>query len=216
MELADALGYLGMVLLVASSSMRTMTPLRVLSIASNLTFIGYSLVEGLLPLFILCSLLLTINSIRLLQMQRFARSVEKAVHGDLALTGLLPFMTTRKVERGEILFRKHEVAREMFYLVSGEIRLQELGRTVEAGAVLGEIGMFSPDWRRTATAICATDGEVLEMTAAQVRRLYFQEPRFGFLLVQLLTRRLIENCTSLEALPRRRPEPERLHARPAA
>jgi CRP/FNR family cyclic AMP-dependent transcriptional regulator len=216
MELADALGYLGMVLLVASSSMRTMTPLRVFSIASNLIFIGYSLVEGLLPLFILCSLLLTINSIRLLQMQRFARSVEKAVHGDLALTGLLPFMTTRKVERGEILFRKHEVAREMFYLVSGEIRLQELGRTVGAGAVLGEIGMFSPDWRRTATAICATDGEVLEMTAAQVRRLYFQEPRFGFLLVQLLTRRLIENCTSLEALPRCRPEPERLHARPAA
>jgi hypothetical protein len=34
--------------------------------------------------------------------------------------------------------------------------------------------------------------------------------------VQLLTRRLIENCTSLEALPRRRPEPERLHAQAAA
>ena len=216
MELADALGYLGMVLLVASSSMRTMTPLRVLSIASNLTFICYSLVEGLLPLFILCSLLLAINSIRLLQMQRLVRSVEKAVHGDLALKGLLPFMTRRKVERGEILFRKHEVAREMFYLVSGEIRLQELGRTVGAGAVLGEIGMFSPDRRRTATAFCATDGELLEMTADQVRRLYFQEPRFGFLLVQLLTRRLIENCTSLEALPGRRPEPDGRRAKAAA
>ena len=144
MEPADALGYLGLVLVVASSSMRTMILLRILSIASNLTFIGYSLLEGLLPLLILYSLLLPINSIGLLQMQRLVRRVEKAAHGDLALQGLLPFMTRRKVEHGEILFRKDEVAREMFYLVSGEIRLQELGRTIGAGAVLGEIGMFSP------------------------------------------------------------------------
>ena len=48
----------------------------------------------------------------------------------------------------------------MFSLLAGEIRLQELGRTIGSGAVLGEIGMFSPDRRRTATAICATDGEL--------------------------------------------------------
>ena len=215
MELADALGYLGLVLVVASSSMRTMTPLRTLSIASNLTFIGYSLLEGLLPLLLLYCLLLPINAIRLIQMQRLVRSVKKAAHGDLALEGLLPFMTRRKVVRGEILFRKDEPAREMFYLLAGEIRLQEIGRTIGAGAVLGEIGMFSPERRRTATAICATEGELLAMTEDQVRRLYFQDPRFGFHLVQLITRRLVENCARLEALPGRWPEAERAHARAA-
>lgn len=216
MVLSDALGYLGLVLVVASSSMRTMTPLRVLSIASNLTFIGYSLAEGLLPLLILYSLLLPINSIRLLQMQRLVRSVKKAAQGDLALEGLLPFMTKRKVERGEILFRKDEVACEMFYLFAGEIRLQELGRTIGAGAVLGEIGVFSPEHRRTATAICATDVELLAMTEDQVRRLYFQDPRFGFHLVQLITRRLLENCARIEALPGRWPDVARLRTSEAA
>jgi len=95
MAIAEGLGYLALVLVVASSSMRTLTPLRVLSIASNLTLIGYSLVEGLLPLLILHSLLLSINSIRLLQMQKLVRRVKESAHGDLALEGLLPLMTKR-------------------------------------------------------------------------------------------------------------------------
>jgi CRP-like cAMP-binding protein len=84
-----------------------------------------------------------------------------------------------------------------------------------AGAVLGEIGMFSPDKKRTATAICATDGELLAMTADQARALYFQNPKFGFHLVQLITRRLLENCASLEAVPGRWPDAERLPAKAA-
>ena len=82
--------------------------------------------------------------------------------------------------------------------------------------MLGEISMFSPDKRRTATAVCATDGELLAMTEDQVRRLYFQDPKFGFHLVQLITRRLLENCAGLEALPGRRPDAQPLCAREAA
>ncbi len=76
--------------------------------------------------------------------------------------------------------------------------------------------MFSPDRRRTATAICATDGELLAMTEDQVRRLYFQDPKFGFHLVQLITRRLLENCARIEALPGRWPDADGLHAKAAA
>jgi CRP-like cAMP-binding protein len=85
-----------------------------------------------------------------------------------------------------------------------------------AGAVLGEISMFAPDKRRTATAVCATDGELLALTADQVRALYFQNPKFGFHLVQLITRRLLENCARLEALPGRWAEGEGQPARMAA
>jgi CRP-like cAMP-binding protein len=76
--------------------------------------------------------------------------------------------------------------------------------------------MFSPDRARAATAICGTDGELLALTADQVRRLYFQNPQFGFHLVQLITRRLLENCATGEALPGRWPETERPHAKAAA
>jgi CRP-like cAMP-binding protein len=103
----------------------------------------------------------------------------------------------------------------MFYLLTGEIHLQEIGRTIGAGTVLGEIGMFSPDKKRTATAICATGGELLAMSEDQVRGLYFQNPKFGFYLVQLITRRLLENCATIEALPGRWPDVERLRTREA-
>jgi len=177
-----------------------------------LTLIGYSLVEGLLPLLILHSLLLSINSIRLLQMQKLVRRVKESAHGDLALEGLLPLMTERKFKRGEILFRKNEPAHEMFYVLTGEIHLQEIDRTIGAGTVLGEISMFSPDKRRTATAVCATGGELLAMSEDKVRHLYFQNPSFGFHLVQLITARLIENCASFEALPGRMPGADGMRA----
>ena len=72
--------------------------------------------------------------------------------------------------------------------------------------------MFSPDRARTTTAICATDGELLALTADQVRQLYVQNPQFGFHLVQLITRRLLENCATTEALPGRMPDGQRAKA----
>ena len=104
----------------------------------------------------------------------------------------------------------------MFYVLRGEIHLPELGKTIGTGAVLGEISLFSPERRRTATAVCTTDGELLALTADQVRQLYFQNPKFGFHLVQLITRRLLENCARTEALPGRWPEEHRLRAKAAA
>jgi CRP-like cAMP-binding protein len=100
--------------------------------------------------------------------------------------------------------------------VEASIHLPEVGTTTGAGVVLGEISMFSPDRARTATAVCATDGELLAMSEDKVRQLYFQDPKFGFHMVHLITRRLLENCASLEALPGRWPDPERLRVREAA
>jgi CRP/FNR family transcriptional regulator, cyclic AMP receptor protein len=216
MEIADAFGYLAAVLVVTSSSMRTIVPLRVLSISSNIVFIIYGIAAGLLPILVVHSMLLSINSIRLLQLQRLVQSVKEAAHGDLALEGLLPLMTTRKFKQGEILFRKNDHAHEMFYLLTGQIHLPEIDRTIGAGTVLGEISMFSPDRARTATAVCATDGELLAMSEDKVRQLYFQNPKFGFHLVQLITRRLLENSAAMEAFSGRMPGGGRLRAREAA
>jgi biotin carboxyl carrier protein len=81
----------------------------------------------------------------------------------------------------------------MFYVREGVVRLDEIGRTIGAGDMLGEIGMFSPSRKRTVTAVCDTDVELLRMSDDQVLRLYYQNPKFGFHIVRLITRRLIEN-----------------------
>ena len=54
------------------------------------------------------------------------------------------------------------------------------------------------------------------MTADQVRQLYVQNPKFGFHLVQLITRRLLENCATIEALPGRMAGGGRARAKAAA
>jgi CRP/FNR family transcriptional regulator, cyclic AMP receptor protein len=94
--------------------MKTMMPLRIVAIGSNFAFIAYSLAEGLLPILVLHSILLPLNALRLVQMQKLLRRMRQATQGDLTLEGLLPFMSRRKVRRGEILFRKNDPAPEMF------------------------------------------------------------------------------------------------------
>jgi hypothetical protein len=57
---------------------------------------------------------------------------------------------------------------------------------------------------------------LLAISADQVRALYFQNPKFGFHSVQLITRRLLENCACLEALPGRWADAKGVRMREAA
>ena len=61
---------------------------------------------------------------------------------------------------------------------------------VGAGTVLGEIGLFSPERRRTSTVVCQTDCEMRTVSAADAIRLYYQEPEFALYLIQLIVSRL--------------------------
>lgn len=215
MEIAEALGYLASGLVFLAFCMKTMIPLRIVAIASNLAFICYGLIADLLPIVLLHSVLLPLNTLRLFQMHQLLKKIRDAAKGDLSLDGLLPFMTRRRFRQGERLFRKGEIAHEMYYVVSGRVRIEEVGKSVGAGAVLGEISMFSPSKQRTASALCESDGELLVMTDDKVRQLYYQNPRFGFSLVQLITRRLIENCETAENSVERWPDGERSRIRAA-
>jgi CRP/FNR family cyclic AMP-dependent transcriptional regulator len=216
MGILEALGYLASGLVVLTFCMKTMMPLRIVAIGSNLAFIAYGLDGRLIPILVLHSILLPLNTLRLYQMHRLLKKIRKAAEGDLSLEGLLPFMSRRRVKRGEVLFRKGDRAQGMFYVASGRVQFEELGKSVATGAVLGEISMFSPSKQRTATAVCETDGELLVMSDDKVKELYYQNPEFGFNLVQLITKRLIENCETAEASSGRWPHVEGLSVQPAA
>jgi CRP-like cAMP-binding protein len=66
-------------------------------------------------------------------------------------------MQARRVGAGTILVRKGDVADRLFYLVEGELEIEELNKIITAGAVIGEIGVFASDQRRMATVKCKTD-----------------------------------------------------------
>ena len=73
MEIAEVFGYAASGLVLAACTMRTMIPLRLLGIASNIAFIAYGFVAGLLPILLLHVTLLSLNIYRLAEMRRLIR-----------------------------------------------------------------------------------------------------------------------------------------------
>lgn len=193
MTFTDALGYAASFLVLLTFSMRTMVPLRVVGILSNIFFFAYGYYSGALPVLLLHAVLLPLNIFRLHQILSLVRRIEDASQGDLNLDWLKSITTRRTVKAGEVLFRKGDTADSMIFIVSGGFRIRDLGVELVRGQVLGELGLLAPAKARTQTVECTSDSEVLEITYDQVKQLYFQNPKFGFYFLQLASRRLFEN-----------------------
>ena len=65
--------------------------------------------------------------------------------------------------------------------------------------MVGELGMLSPDSKRTQSAVCVDGGQILVITYDQVRQLFFQNPKFGYYFMQLASARLFENLKRAQA-----------------
>ena len=205
--LAQHAGSLASVFVVATYSMRTMIPLRVFGIITDVILIVAALAVGNYPLLILHGVLLPLNAYRLHQMLQLLRDVKKSVNSDLSMDWLKPFMTERRCAGGEVLFYKDETADHMLYIVSGRYRLVESGIDVPVGAIVGELGMLSPSNTRTQTLECIEAGVVLSVSYRQVEELYVQNPQFGFYFLKLASARLFQNIAALEARVAAQPHP---------
>jgi CRP/FNR family transcriptional regulator, cyclic AMP receptor protein len=196
LTLLTLIGYIGAVFYVASAFMKRMVPLRCLALASNTCFIGYGLVEGYwgAPEMVLNFILLPLNAWRLREILRLTQEIERAREDTPVAEWLLPQMTRRPFKQGEVLFRKGERADVMAYLASGRLRIQKLDEPIEPGALLGEIGIFSPDHVRTQTIVCETDGEIYTMTEERTYQLYYQNPKLGFYFMRLVAERLLRDA----------------------
>ena len=186
------------VFVVATTTMRTMIPLRVFGIISNLVFIATAIPAHNYLVIVVQSLVLVLNSYRLHQMLQLVRDVKKSVNSDLSMEWLKPFMTERKCAAGEMLFYKDEKAEDMLYIVSGRFRLVESGIELPVGAIVGELGMLSPSNTRTQSLECIEAGMVLSVSYTKVEELYVQNPEFGFYFLRLSSARLFQNLASLE------------------
>lgn len=191
--LVDGLGYAAALAVFATYSMKTMIPLRLVGIISNCLFVLYGYLAGALPVLVLHLVLLPLNAWRLWQMKSLIEKVKQAAAGDLSIQWLKPFMASRPCRAGDVLFQAGNAADRMYYVVSGSFSLVEPDLEIGPGALVGEIGLVSPNNRRTFTFRCEADGELLVMGYERVRELYFQNPEFGFYLLRLVTERLIRN-----------------------
>jgi hypothetical protein len=198
MTIADAFGYLGALLVITTYSMRTMVPLRMAGLASNVAMIAYGFFLPAYPVLFLHLILLPLNAWRLREMLDLIREVTKAATGDLSMDWLKPFMDKRKLKAGEILFNRGDVADEMFFVISGRLRLRELGVDILPGALVGELGLLAPGRTRTQTLECVEPTVLQRISYDRLEQLYFQNPQFGVYFLRLTTARLFENNKKLE------------------
>ena len=198
--LANMLALTGAIFFVATLMVRTIVPLRIIGIISNVFFIAYGALAGSMATFFLYLLSLPINAVRLRQMLNLVKKARLSARGDLSMDWLRPFMTPRKYRKGDVLFHKGDPANEMFLTVTGTFLVTEIGIELPPGRMMGELGFVDPKNRRTQTVECIEDGDVLTITYEKLLELYFQNPEFGYYLLRLTTERLLQNISRLEGI----------------
>lgn len=198
--LANVMGAIGGLFYVASISMSTVIPLRIAGIVSAFFFLYYGALAHSFPTIFLYGMLLPLNSYRLYQMIQLIKKVRAAASSDLSIDWLEPFMTKRRYCQGEVVFRKGDVADEMFLVVTGKFRVTEIEVDLRPGQVFGEMGLLTAGFQRTQSVECIETGRLMTITYDKVRELYFQNPEFGFYFLRLIGERLLHNMNRAEQL----------------
>ena len=185
--------WLAAFLVFSSFFMKTIVPLRIVAMVSNVAFIVYGLLGlaygvfgRVYPILVLHSCLLPLNVIRLRQLRALIKAVHESSDAE-ATHVLVPFMTTEERRKGDILFRQGEPADRLYLLQSGQVGFSELDKHVSAGALFGEVGLFAPHGVRTLTAVCEEDCRLATISRDRVLELYYQNPKFGFFLIRLIS-----------------------------
>ena len=179
------------VFVLVSTFVKTMIPLRWLAVGSNIGFVAYGAIHPSYPMLLLHAALLPINLYRLAEMMRLTRRVERvSAQGELSTIWLRPYMRSAQRRAGSIIFKQGDLGDRLYLLARGKIDLLEIGRQVNEGQIFGEIAFFTPDRRRRATARCAVDCTVLSIDESTMRQLYYQNPAFGFKMIELVASRL--------------------------
>lgn len=200
-DLITVIGLLGGAFYLASHYMRSMVPLRVLSLCSNVLLIVFALFHLkfdwaqliVLPEFLLNVILLPMNARRLVEILRLTKEIESVTEKSPVSEWLLPHMHMHKHHAGHVLFREGDEAHEIYYVASGRLRLEGVGATIGPDSLIGEIALFSPDKKRTLTVVCETDCDLYTMTDEQIYQLYYQNPKLGFYFMRLVVARLLSD-----------------------
>ena len=110
MHFIEILGYLASGVVFSTFWMKTMIPLRILGLASNILFFSYGLYSGLEPIVLLHGFLFPLNALRLYQAMELKRRIHTMAHSEFDVKLLLPLMTERKFSKSSFLFKRGDEA----------------------------------------------------------------------------------------------------------
>ncbi len=190
----EILGYVASGAVFATFWMRTLVPLRVIAIIGNCLFLSYGLSSGLGNIIVLHASLLPLNLLRLYQALRLKQKLHEMAHADFNARALIPFMTPVEMPAGSYLFKRGDSASDIYYLMEGRVRVEELDLPLAAGQILGEIAMFAPSKVRSQSIVCETDCKLMRITEEKTLQLYAENPEFGLYVTKMMVARLLDNA----------------------
>jgi len=186
--MSDYLGYLASILVLCTFCTKTMMPLRIIALGSNVAFIAYGALLHLYPVLILHAVLLPLNAWRLTEIFRLVKRVQGTVDDDQVFRALLPFAKRMTARRGEVVIRKGDVSDALYLVMEGALWVAEA--ELGPGSIVGEMGVLSRTHLRTATVDAKSDCVLGRVAAEDFQRVYFTNPGLGLSLVRLIIDRL--------------------------
>jgi hypothetical protein len=196
MDPAATVGPAVLGLMLISAFMRTMPSLRLFAMAAALGTVALGAAENIGWLWIGAAMVLAVHVWRYFEAKA---TVARLTGGDEPSPAtLFAFVNRETLAPGQVLFKRGDAGEEMYLIVDGEIEIVELGKTLGAGAVLGEVALVVPSHKRTATACAKGDVTLARMTKRDMELTALQNPAFGFELLKLVARRLSEDVERLE------------------
>ncbi len=186
-------GFIGAALTVASYLMKSMLPLRMVALSANVFLVVYAVQGGSWPTVALYVAMIPINLKKVVEIKKLVRAIENAKADTPVSEWLLPNMTRRAAKAGTTLWHKGDKATEMLYVESGQLKLLDYDESIGPGSLVGEIGLFAPDNRRTRTIVCATDCSLYSLSAEAMAKLYYQNPQLGYHVMRLIVARLMHD-----------------------
>lgn len=199
--------WIAAVLVFSSFFMKTMIPLRIVAIVSNIAFITYALLgitygifDRVYPILVLHASLLPLNLLRLRQLTRLSRAVQEATDEDV-LQALIPYMKTEVHQKGTVLFRQGDRADRLFMIQEGRVHFPEIDKHIGVGEIFGEVGLFAGQSVRALSAVCAEDCRLWSISREKTLELYYQNPKFGFFLIRLVSGLVLEDVRASTISP---------------
>jgi hypothetical protein len=183
-------GYLASALVLCTFLTRTMMPLRMIALGSNVAFIAYGALLHLYPVLVLHIVLLPVNAWRLREIFALVKSVQETADDHKVFKALLPFAKRIRAARGEVVIRKGDPSDALYLVLAGNLWVEEAETEIGPGSIVGEMGVLSRTHRRTATVDARTDCELGRVSAADFQRVYFTDPSLGLSLIRLIIDRL--------------------------
>jgi hypothetical protein len=184
------IGYLASAMVLGTFGMRTMMPLRIAALATNIVVIAYAALTQLHVVLVIQIMLLPLNVWRLIEIQRLVKKLRGRVDEHAVFDALLPFAKRLTVPEGELVIRRGDPSDSLYLVLDGTLHVREAAIDLGPGTIVGEIGVLSASHVRTATVAAKTDCLLARISAEDFQRVYYTNPAVGLSLVRLIIERL--------------------------